>query len=172
MCTFCPQSQENYLVASVVQTLPNPLIGQTSDPNIGRLGFTLQDAINELTILQDFRSKSVLSGLSALGGLGSLLSTMLAMLLGTTLGRAISRKSTLLLWSSHLTPLFQVQSQTAHSDFCITSNAFKSTWSKSVTKSIPHSERRSVGSRKNEESLRIYSRRSSTLIRSEMGARK
>lgn len=34
----------------------------------------------------------MLSGLSALGGLGSLLSTMLAMLLGTTLGRAISRK--------------------------------------------------------------------------------
>ncbi|TEB15736.1 hypothetical protein FA13DRAFT_1747451 [Coprinellus micaceus] len=82
---------ENSLVAQVVQTIPNPFTGPTTDPNISTLGFTLQNVINEWLILQDYRSKSVVSGFTALGGLGSFLSTILAMLLGTSLIRAIYR---------------------------------------------------------------------------------
>lgn len=82
------------MIASIVQTLPNTLPGPTeSDPNIGTLGFTLQTDVNEWTVLQDYRSKSVLSGLSALGGLGSLVSTVLALILGTSLARTLFRTS-------------------------------------------------------------------------------
>jgi hypothetical protein len=78
-------------VASVVQTIPNPYIAPASNPNVATLGFALQTAQGGWTVLQDYRSKSVLSGLSALGGLGSLLSTILAVLLGTSLVQAILR---------------------------------------------------------------------------------
>ena len=78
-------------MASVVQTIPNPYISPPAGLNVATLGFTLQNIQGGWTVLQDYRSKSVLSGLSALGGLGSLLSTILAVLLGTSLVQAILR---------------------------------------------------------------------------------
>ena len=56
----------------------------------------MQTDVNEWTILQDYRSKSVLSGLSALGGLGSFVSTMLALVLGTSLARVLFRTSSVI----------------------------------------------------------------------------
>ena len=80
-------------MASVVQTIPNPYISPPAGLNVATLGFTLQNIQGGWTVLQDYRSKSVLSGLSATGGLGSLLSTVLVMFLGMSLLGAVLRTS-------------------------------------------------------------------------------
>ena len=79
------------MIATVAQTLPNHYLRDELDLNISSIALTLQNVNGEWDLMQDYRSKSVLSGLSALGGLGSLLSTILAVLLGTSLVQAILR---------------------------------------------------------------------------------
>lgn len=63
-------------------------------PNVSTMRITAEFSdLTEWRIIQDFRDKSVLNGMSAVGGLGSLLNAFFSILLGTTLLRAIFRES-------------------------------------------------------------------------------
>ena len=81
------------MIATVAQTLPNHYLRDRLDLNMSSISLTLQNVNGEWDIIQDYRSKSVLSGLSATGGLGSLLSTILVMFLGMSLLGAVLRTS-------------------------------------------------------------------------------
>jgi hypothetical protein len=79
------------MIATVAQTLPNHYLREELDLNVSSIALTLQNVNGEWDLIQDYRSKSVLSGLSATGGLGSLLSTILVMFLGMSLLGAVLR---------------------------------------------------------------------------------
>ena len=81
------------MIATVAQTLPNHYLRDELDLNISSIALTLQNVNGEWDLIQDYRSKSVLSGLSATGGFGSLLSTILVMFLGMSLLGAVLRTS-------------------------------------------------------------------------------
>ncbi|TEB28305.1 hypothetical protein FA13DRAFT_1794047 [Coprinellus micaceus] len=78
-----PKSQSR--IGAVRQVVTNPFMaGRGGDLNVSSVWFTWTAGPNYL-VTQDYRTKSVLSGLSFIGGLGSLFSTILAALLGTSL---------------------------------------------------------------------------------------
>jgi hypothetical protein len=64
---------------------------QDNNPNVSTLHITYQDP-GEWKIVQEFREKSVLNGLSAAGGLGSFVSLLCALLFGTNLFSFVFRK--------------------------------------------------------------------------------
>jgi predicted ABC-type sugar transport system permease subunit len=68
------------------------MAGRGGDLNVSSVWFTWNGGPNYL-VTQDYRTKSVLSGLSFIGGLGSLFSTILAALLGTSLLGALISES-------------------------------------------------------------------------------
>lgn len=72
----------------------------TSDTNVATMTITIDYGGDKVKVNEEFRDKSVVSGLSAVGGLGSLLSTMFVILLGTSLMRATMSRSTSLLYRS------------------------------------------------------------------------
>ncbi|KAJ3526055.1 hypothetical protein NMY22_g10326 [Coprinellus aureogranulatus] len=84
---------ENYdtsIILVPVYTIPSPT-SKSNNPNISTLTISVEDIFNkpDWIVVQDYRSKSVLDGLSAVGGLGSFLSTLLAILVGTSLMTAL-----------------------------------------------------------------------------------
>ncbi|KAJ3510128.1 hypothetical protein NMY22_g16067 [Coprinellus aureogranulatus] len=82
------ETMETFLISTVKQIMP---VSVASGPNISTLRFAPDDFTQEWTVVQDYRSKTVLEGLSSVGGLGSFLSTILVLLLGSSLMRAMLR---------------------------------------------------------------------------------
>ncbi|KAJ3542697.1 hypothetical protein NMY22_g3416 [Coprinellus aureogranulatus] len=82
---------EDFMVASIKQTITNPQVPVGSNPTTSTLMVAMQPISHSFHLIQDYRAKSVLIGLSALGGLGSFLSTLLAILVGTSLMTALIR---------------------------------------------------------------------------------
>lgn len=83
----------NTFVAPIIlYTIPNSLVTAPST-NISTFRVLSALAIGEWVVRQDFRNQSVLNGLSAIGGLGSFLSTLLAIVLGATLAQAVRGKT-------------------------------------------------------------------------------
>ncbi|TEB28324.1 hypothetical protein FA13DRAFT_804397 [Coprinellus micaceus] len=80
-----------YVAASVLYTIPNPLV-TVATPNVSTFHVTSAQFITEWTVRQDFRKQSVLNGLSAIGGLGSFLSTLLVIVLGSTIMQTVRGK--------------------------------------------------------------------------------
>ena len=80
------------MVAKTVQMMPNPFAGAVADPNVATIGLTTQNMYSDWQVIQDYHGSSFLAGLSTAGGLGSLLSTLLAMLLGTSLVHMVIRE--------------------------------------------------------------------------------
>ncbi|TEB28304.1 hypothetical protein FA13DRAFT_1815865 [Coprinellus micaceus] len=80
------------LVTVIEQTIPNPFMDPPEDKNISTLSLTRHSFPRKYYFIQDYRTKSVVDGLSSIGGLGSLLSTLLVMLLGTSLITALFRE--------------------------------------------------------------------------------
>lgn len=86
------QSYQHSVIFEPVYTIPSPF-AHSSDPNIATLTITIERFTKrEWVVNQDFRNKSVLIGLSEVGGLSSFLSTLLVMLLGTSLMKAMLRE--------------------------------------------------------------------------------
>jgi hypothetical protein len=83
------------LIALVEQIIPDPFSDFTGNRNISTLGLTLRKNFSHWIFIEDYRSRSVLAGLSVIGGLGSFLSTTLVMLVGTSLITAVNRMSSL-----------------------------------------------------------------------------
>ena len=77
-----------FITPNFVYTIPNPFVTTTSS-NVSTLRIVPALEVGEWVISEDFRNQSVLNGLSALGGLGSFMSTLLVILLGSTLMQAV-----------------------------------------------------------------------------------
>ncbi|KAJ3511508.1 hypothetical protein NMY22_g15626 [Coprinellus aureogranulatus] len=91
LATLGFDTYESFMVAVIRQLMPNPDMVTVNDENIATLTI-LQDIFSsDRTVLRDYRSKSVLTGLSFVGGLGSFLSTLLVVMLGTSLMRSVTR---------------------------------------------------------------------------------
>jgi len=80
------------MFAEISETMPNPTPA-TPDPTRGQVRISHILHPKDFFIIQDFRDKSVLAGLSNLGGLGSLLSTVLAIMFGVSLIQIFYRES-------------------------------------------------------------------------------
>lgn len=64
-----------------------------SNPNISTMRIAAQNAPGDwFDVVQDYREQSVLNGLSVLGGLGAVLSTVFAFFLGISLMQVVHRK--------------------------------------------------------------------------------
>jgi hypothetical protein len=72
-------------------TIPNPF-AETTGLGLASLSIAKESDKKEWIVIQDYRNKSVLGGLSGVGGLGSFLSALLAIFLGTSLMRAVLRE--------------------------------------------------------------------------------
>ena len=86
------QSREYFMVGKIEQVVPNPFAGAVTDLNISTIGLTMPDMYGDWPVIQEYRGSSFLAGLSTAGGLGSLLSTLLAMFLGTSLVHMVIRE--------------------------------------------------------------------------------
>lgn len=88
-----PQTYNDYMIFNPTQTMQNPS-ANGSDPNVATLTFVIDEPFDIMMwkVSEEFREKSVLTGLSAVGGLGSLLSTLFIILLGTSLMKATMRR--------------------------------------------------------------------------------
>ena len=75
---------------STVPTSSTP--SQDINPNISTLHVIYQGPPGEWRVIEDYREESVLSGFSAVGGLGSFLSLICAALFGTSLYSVLFRK--------------------------------------------------------------------------------
>ncbi|KAJ3495604.1 hypothetical protein NMY22_g19916 [Coprinellus aureogranulatus] len=99
------ESYEDTMILNPISVIANPNASST-DPRIATASIipVIVNRKGEWVVLQDFRSKSVLVGLSAVGGLGSFLSTLLLVLVGTSLMTAVVREFfTVLLLAYHWT---------------------------------------------------------------------
>ncbi|KAJ3541077.1 hypothetical protein NMY22_g4037 [Coprinellus aureogranulatus] len=84
------EAEDFFAVAGIKQMLPsirNAAVG----PLFSTLRFAPDDYTKEWTVIEDYRERSVVAGLAAVGGLGSLLSTILVVLVGTSLMSAVMR---------------------------------------------------------------------------------
>ncbi|KAJ3535449.1 hypothetical protein NMY22_g6486 [Coprinellus aureogranulatus] len=90
LATLGFETHDTFLTVEPMYTIPNPFTN-ISDPNISTLSITKERRKSEWIIIQDYRNKSVLAGLSGVGGLGSFLSALLVIFLGTSLMRAVMR---------------------------------------------------------------------------------
>ncbi|KAJ3523027.1 hypothetical protein NMY22_g11632 [Coprinellus aureogranulatus] len=91
LATLGFENSERFLVASIKQTMPDPRPTPETDLTTSMLRIVMEDITPEVNVVQDYRSKSVITGFSFVGGLGSFLSTLLAILLGTSLMGAVIR---------------------------------------------------------------------------------
>ncbi|KAJ3541078.1 hypothetical protein NMY22_g4036 [Coprinellus aureogranulatus] len=91
LATLGFETSEKFSVASIKQTIPDPRPTTGSDLAMSTLRIAMQDITSGYNIVEDYRSKSVFTGLSFVGGLGSFLSTLLVILLGTSLMGAVIR---------------------------------------------------------------------------------
>ncbi|KAJ3542700.1 hypothetical protein NMY22_g3419 [Coprinellus aureogranulatus] len=82
-----------YPVASITQILP-ALLTMGGD-KLSTLRFARDDFTPYINVIEDYRDASVLAGIATAGGLGSFLSTLLIILLGTSLMSAISGMPTI-----------------------------------------------------------------------------
>jgi len=93
MCVaFREQSFDTSMTTSLAQVLPDPQIGLLSSnneipfgPNIATLRLSARTKATSWRVRQDYREKSLFSGVAAVGGLGSFFGTVFAMLFGTTI---------------------------------------------------------------------------------------
>ncbi|KAJ3541073.1 hypothetical protein NMY22_g4033 [Coprinellus aureogranulatus] len=90
MATLGFEAQAIFAVAGIKQVLPS-VRNTSGDPFLSTLRFAPDDYTQEFTVTEDYRERSMLAGLAAVGGLGSLLSTLLVILLGTSLMTAVIR---------------------------------------------------------------------------------
>ncbi|KAJ3542086.1 hypothetical protein NMY22_g3638 [Coprinellus aureogranulatus] len=88
LATFGFDRYNTFLAPNFLYTIPNPF-SATSTKTQSTLRIVPAFEVGEWVIHQEFRRQSVLSGLSALGGLGSLLSTLLVITLGSTLMQSV-----------------------------------------------------------------------------------
>ncbi|KAJ3541079.1 hypothetical protein NMY22_g4034 [Coprinellus aureogranulatus] len=91
LATLGFENLETFMVASIKQTMPDPRSSMENDITISTLRIIMQDITSGINIIQEYRGKSVFTGLSFVGGLGSFLSTLLVILLGTSLMGAVIR---------------------------------------------------------------------------------
>ena len=89
-----PQVYDTFAIAEMVSTVSMSSMASSENinPNISTLHVAFQGPPGEWRVVQDYREKSVLSGLSAAGGLGSFFSLLCAVLFGTSLFSVIFRK--------------------------------------------------------------------------------
>ena len=73
------------MFAEITETFPDPAAPTPADLTSSNLRISIVHTPGDFYVVQDFRDKSVLGGLSDLGGLGSLLSTIFAMIFGVSL---------------------------------------------------------------------------------------
>lgn len=95
------QTSESFYIASIKQTMSNPRVfpeTRRSNPNISTLRINAVPSAftPQWLIFRDHRDESMVAGLSAIGGLGSLFSTLLVILVGTSLTGAVIRRFNLL----------------------------------------------------------------------------
>jgi hypothetical protein len=62
-------------------------------PNVSTFRITSMDLEREITVVQDYRTKSTLRGFAAIGGLGSFFSAFFVILFGNTLLGIVNRTS-------------------------------------------------------------------------------
>jgi hypothetical protein len=87
------QSFDTFVIAEMSTTsFSGTNTPQNNNPNISTLHIIYEGPPGEWRIVQDFREKSVLSGFSAAGGLGSFASLLFALLFGTNLFSFLFRK--------------------------------------------------------------------------------
>ncbi|KAJ3507897.1 hypothetical protein NMY22_g16792 [Coprinellus aureogranulatus] len=91
LATLGFDTYESFMVAVIRQLMPNHDTVAVNDKNLATLTILRDVFPNDWTVLRDYRSKSVLTGLSFVGGLGSFLSTLLVVMLGTSLMRSVTR---------------------------------------------------------------------------------
>ncbi|KAJ3535450.1 hypothetical protein NMY22_g6487 [Coprinellus aureogranulatus] len=90
LATLGFETRDSAFIIEPLYTVTNNWSNNTNR-NIGTLTISQENLRSEWTVIQDFRTKSVLAGLSGVGGLGSLFSTLLVIFLGTLLMRAAMR---------------------------------------------------------------------------------
>ena len=85
---------DTFVIADTVSTVPMSGTSSLQDinPNISTLHVIYQGPPGEWRVIEDHREKSVISGFSAAGGLGSFLSLLCAALFGTSLYSVLFRK--------------------------------------------------------------------------------
>jgi hypothetical protein len=87
------QRYDTFLIADIPFTSPDPRVNHprlnyTKFPpgvNVSTLRIAHKNDFREWTVIQDYRSKSILGGLAAIGGLGSTLSLFFAVCFGNSL---------------------------------------------------------------------------------------
>ena len=93
------QRHEFLLLASPSHIITRPFPFDPEDPGVSRLVITAtNDAVPDFgdlgyDFMEEYHENSVVGALSGVGGLGSLLSTVLVLLMGTSLTRALIRES-------------------------------------------------------------------------------
>ena len=93
------QRHDLLLLANPAHIVTRPFPFDPNDSNVSRLVITAADkAVPDFgdlgyNFMEDYHESSVLDALSGVGGLGSLLSTVLVLLMGTSLMRALIRES-------------------------------------------------------------------------------
>ncbi|KAF5311417.1 hypothetical protein D9611_011526 [Ephemerocybe angulata] len=90
LATIGYELHKTFLVTKVAQMTINPFIAdfaapERGGPNISTLSIMKAPPPFEFTVVQDYRSDSVLTGLASVGGLSSFFSTFLAIWLGASL---------------------------------------------------------------------------------------
>ena len=95
------QRYDTFLIADMPYTAPDPRVNHprlndTSFPpgvNVSTLRIALKNDPREWTVIQDYRSKSILGGIASVGGLGSSLSLFFALCFGNSLLGIVYRMS-------------------------------------------------------------------------------
>jgi hypothetical protein len=90
------------MIADIPYTAPEPWANSTlftfkngsfpTGPDISTLRIACQDDSREWTVIQDYRSKSIMGGIAAVGGLGSFLSVLFLIWFGNSLLGIVYRK--------------------------------------------------------------------------------
>ena len=93
------QGHDLLLLANPAHVVTRPFPFNTDDSNVSRLTITATTNADPdfgglgYNFVEEYHENSVVGALSGVGGLGSLLSTVLVLLMGTSLMRALIRES-------------------------------------------------------------------------------
>ncbi|KAJ3507887.1 hypothetical protein NMY22_g16795 [Coprinellus aureogranulatus] len=89
LATMGFETFETFTAPIIKQIIPNSAMDASNNPNISSLQIIPDPFTPDWIVVQEYRNKSVFTGLSFLGGLGSFLSTLLVILLGTSLMQSV-----------------------------------------------------------------------------------